>query len=139
MPFKVVEKKTRWGSNWALFKDLLMDCEISPEKCYKGLKFRREHPEFFPHYYKGHTVKAVPGTAGIMCFPTRADAERFRDDCRYRGRFIIIEVKGIGSPRKVDQVIEWCGSRPWNLLDPNPKLQPALYATIAFDAVKVLE
>ncbi|MCD6262320.1 MAG: hypothetical protein J7J52_04790 [Deltaproteobacteria bacterium] len=138
MPYKVVEKVTRWGTNWAIFKSLV-DRKAFPERYAKGLRFRKKHSEYFPHYHKGRIVKAAPKTVGIMCFPTKTDAERFKERCRCRDRLIIIKVEGIGSARKVGYIIEWCGSYPWSLLTSEPRLAPAPYATVAFPAVKVLE
>ncbi|MCD6262321.1 MAG: hypothetical protein J7J52_04795 [Deltaproteobacteria bacterium] len=54
MPFKVVEKRTRWGFTWSYFKNTYSN---NPEIYRRGLKFRKKHPEFFPHYYKRHIVK----------------------------------------------------------------------------------
>lgn len=134
MPFKVVEKQTRWGTNWTLFKSYYK----RTSKFSKVERFRKAHPEFFPHYYKGHVVKAAPHSLGIMCFSKRSDAERFEEiiSC---GRTIIIKVKGIGKPRYVSRVVADCGLDPRNLVSSFYLNGVAPKGTVAFPAVEVLE
>ena len=142
--YKVVEKGTRWGSNWMMFKDVLTDPEALPSSCEKGLKFQKEHPEFFPRYFKNTIVKAAPKSRGILCFETKQHAERFITYSDLKHRAIIVKVRGIGQARQIVSVIPNCGSFPWHLtLTTKMKLgfymMRAPKGTIAFNAVEVLE
>jgi len=139
MPFKIVEKKTRWCLNWAYFKNCSVGLDISPEEYREGLRFKKQHPEFFPHYFRGRVIKAAPGSLGIMCFPTRGRAEGYKNGFFCRKKLTVVEVEGIGSPKKVDQIIEYCGIYPWRLCISNSSTKPAPHGTVAFPAVKVLE
>ena len=67
MPYKIVEKGTRWGLNWLIFKHYRK--AQYPEIYARGVAFRKSHPEFFPRYFKDRVIHAVPGSLGIMCFP----------------------------------------------------------------------
>jgi len=138
VPYKVVEKETRWGLNWALFKKYLEDVG-TPEDYNKGLRFRRDHPEFFPRYIKGHVVKAVPRTPGILCFASKDAARRFWTYLRVKDRTTIIEVEGIGAGWGVSRLILGTGSHPWRLLDYAWWTEQVPYDTIGFAAVEVLE
>ena len=142
--YKVVEKQTRWGSNWMMFKDYLADKEISRlVLVYRiGLNFRKKNPEFFPRYFRGSVVKAAPKSKGILCFETKQHAENFISDFFLKHRATVVKVQGIGRARRIDSVIRGCGAVPWHLVT---KKGDALYmmpppkGTIAFNAVKVLE
>ncbi len=135
---KVVEKQTRWGSNWMLFKS---DCQDS-SLFSLGERFRKNHPEFFPRYFKGRIVKAAPNSIGILCFSSMTAARVFRDTHCHNMPAIIIKVRGIGAPRKVKKVGVGCGSSPWLLFDYKEEIfiggEPP-FGTIAFPAVEVLE
>jgi len=115
--YKVVERGTRWCSNWALFKQYLLD-DGTPEEYVRGVRFRKEHPELFPRYHKGSIVKAAIGSVGIMCFPSERHAESFKGYSRRLSHsLMIIRVEGIGKPRQPTSVIARCGKCPWNLAE----------------------
>ena len=142
MPYKVVEEMTRWGTNWAVFKQYILD-KGTHEEYLKGLKFRREHPEYFPKYLKDSIVKAAPQSLGIMCFSKKKHAEAFirRLQCE---DLIIIRVKGLGQKRSIFdyEVITGCGVRPWWLETKKGIWSYTVEAplgTISYPAVKVLE
>jgi len=93
LAYKVVEKKTRKGSNWLLAK-LEARRKIIPFP----LKIMQKHREFYPSYFGGRTIRAVPGSQGIFCFQKYEEAERFITyyDLQHRAR--IIRLRGIGEP-----------------------------------------
>ncbi len=135
--FKVVEKKTRWCSNWAYFKHYAKDTLPEVYKC--GLRYKKQHPKFFPRYLKGRMIEGAPGTVGIYVFPTRSSAERFKGRLPCEDQTKVIKVEGIGTSQKVESVIEACGTDPWYLTYKPWLTRPAPKDTIAFKAVKVLE
>ncbi len=132
--YKVVEKKTRWGSNWTIFKHSY----IRSVAAKNAVKFRKKHPEFFPHYYKGRVIKAAPDSPGIMCFETRRAAETFIFKTGIFSTAITIKVKGIGPPREVHSISPECGIYPWKIAEGIRSGRPPR-GTIGFQAVKVLE
>lgn len=138
MLYKVVERQTRWGTNWMVFKH---QHSKDKEIYLKGLKFRKEHPEFFPHYFRGKIIKAVPGSLGIMCFSRRDYAEQFMKSLCLGEMAIIVRVKPLGIGRSIDTVIPVCASCPWNLefQSSNYFAAPSPKGTVGFEAVKVLE
>lgn len=106
MPYKAVEKQTRHCSNWAIYKTLCRESRV--------LKYRRDHPEWFPRYLKGRTIKEAPGSVGILCFEHNIDALHFIRS--YDGiNWLIIQVKGIGKQRDLDCLISGCGCYPERL------------------------
>ena len=138
MSFKVVEKQTRWGSNWAIFKEFTKTHGFT--NIYKkGLEYKKKHPEFFPRYFRGKVVRGAPGTLGIMCFPTKAYAERFKRHMRCEDKVKIIKVRGIGKPRKVNLVVRACGNYPWRLTGDSGVIANAPKGTVAYETVEVLE
>ena len=141
MPYKVVEKRTRWCTNWAIFKYHMLE-DGTPEEYAKGLKFKKEHPEYFPRYLKDSIVEAAPGSLGIMCFPEKLYALWFMEGLRCRDRLTIIKVEGLGLARPVCKVIQSCGYRPWYLVTKARCWSFTIEApegTVAFSKVKVLE
>ena len=136
--YKVVEKRTRWGSNWMMFKNRYACGRISLEEFTRGLKFRKRHPEIFPHYYRGRIIKAAPCSLGILCFETKKDAENFILDADFGSSATIVAVRGIGFARAVKKVLACCGAYPWRL-ETGSFVTLAPKGTLAFDAIKVLE
>jgi len=134
MPYKIVEKGTRWGLNWLIFKYYRKTQR--PEIYVRGVAFRKSHPEFFPRYFKDRIIHAVPGSLGIMCFPFKEDAEQFKLLVPDTGK--IIKVEGIGKPRHVYEVLP-TELTPWNLTADCEIYGPAPEGTIGYSAVRVLE
>lgn len=66
--YKVVQKGTRFGSNWAIFSRKLKDKKEHQDEYNEGLRYRKEHPELFPRYFKGHIIEAPKYTIGLMMF-----------------------------------------------------------------------
>ena len=131
--YKVVEKKTRHCSNWALFK-------VQPGSRWNypvWQKFRRKHIGYFPRYLKGNIIKAVKGSLGILTFEWKWHAENFIAQ-NASANLIIIRVKGIGDYHKVTWLKGNCGGRPSNILYYDQEMS-APYGTCGFQAVEVLE
>ena len=139
--FKVVEKQTRWCSNWMIFKHSYQIGECTSSWFSAGVRFRKKHPEYFPRYLKGHIIYAAPNSAGIMCFLYKSQAEKFRKRHSCDGNAFIIKVRGIGTPRVVEEVVNGCGVCPWFLLDYGREcfLGVPPFGTRAFEAVEVLD
>jgi len=93
LAYKVVEKVTRKGSGWMLAKK-----EAQAYRVPFPLKIMEKHKKFYPTYYKGRTIKAVPGSEGIYCFQTDEDASYFVSYYGLEGQARIIRVEGIGEP-----------------------------------------
>ena len=138
--YKVVEKKTRNCSNIAM-------CKQSEVLYFTGYTIRellsnKKTKEFFPIYKKGKTIKAVKGSIGIMCFETIEAAKTFKKDAfKFPSAMTIIQVEGLGKPRKRLKIICSCGCNPTHLFDPQKeqlKADPPA-GTITFNSVKVLE
>jgi len=151
--YKVVEKGTRHCSNVLLFKT---GNAHDPERVRDFLRWRRKHPEFFPKYLKGTIVRAVRGSAGIMCFESVRHAEWFISEVyvprAVREHAKIIKVRGIGPSSTPTEVVSGCGMHPWRLVErytrlPSLQRQLSPYyschrsppGTIAFKVVEVLE
>lgn len=106
MAYKVVEKQTRHCSNWAIYKTHYQETRV--------LKYRREHPEWFPRYFKGRTVKEAPGSIGILCFEYKMEALCFAESYK-KIDWLIIQVEGIGEQRDWCLLISGCGCYPKRL------------------------
>jgi hypothetical protein len=137
--YKVVEKNTRWGSNWAMFKHSHM--KIMPGLHWKkALAFKKEYPKYFPRYFKNYIIKAVPNSPGILCFRYYRHAQLFI--CRYSWteiKIIIIKVEGFGIPKDNICVHASCGTDPRDLIAASDGIVSAPYGTIGFKKVRVLE
>jgi len=133
--FKVVEKGTRKGSNWIIYKRY-----NDPQNLPPLLK-----KNFFPSYHKEETIKAFPKSPGILCFMYKKDAETFiRDECLKNAK--IIKVRGIGEPNLKPLLIDSCGFKPhklggyyFNKINYIPRLLYTHLSIVAFPAVEVLE
>jgi len=134
--FKVIEKGTRKGSNWMMYK----------RRVDNHPKFsKRIKQNFFPSYYKGKTIKAFPESPGILCFQYKEDAKAFIRDAHLKNAKII-KVKGIGEANLRPLLIEGCGIAPYQLrryyFDNAQYPLRLLYShlsIVAFPAVEVLE
>ena len=133
MAYKVVEKQTRHCSNWAIYKTHYQETRV--------LKYRRDHPKWFPRYFKGRTIKEAPGSIGILCFEYKRDAASFAHS--YRGiDWIIISVKGIGEQlEQCSFLVSGCGCYPERLGQKALKIDtvPLPIGTVLYHEVLVLE
>ena len=131
--YKVVEKRTRHCSNWAIFK--------SNKQVWRHLewrKFRKKHIEYFPRYFKGTTVKAVKGSVGILTFSGLQSAKNFV--AMYPAADLkIIKVEGIGDYRSVLHLKGCCGDKPENLIYGNELEMIAPFGSLTFESVEVME
>lgn len=137
MPYKVVEKQTRHCSNWTLYK-------THPKQDNRAYKYRKNHPEWFPRYFKGRIVKEVPGSIGILCFEFKVNALNFiRSYSSSNINWLTIQVKGINKREKVQFLISGCGCFPMFLTlgnignQHNTTVPPQ--GTVAYREVLVLE
>ena len=96
--------------------------------CYACGDFRLE-------YLKGTTVKAIPGTLGIMVFDTYENADVF---ATYKHH--IVKVKPIGRGKKRPSICTWTGTIDLNYFyeDKNKGIHSPP-GTICYPAVEVLE
>jgi len=97
--YKVVEKCSRRGTNWACDGRTLKQLkeQLSAEQ-YQCLK------PYLLTYRQGATVQSAPGKNGMFCFDTYAHAEwylKHTDKC-YRPRFKIIAVELLGEIKKTN-------------------------------------
>lgn len=132
MPYKVVEKQTRHCSNWTLYKTYPQIAKVC--------KYRRDHPEWFPKYFKGRVIKEAPGSIGILCFKSKADAFRFIESYNYKHiTWLIVQVKGINKRNDVQSLICGCAARPTNLCLTQDRCASPPRGTVAYREVLVLE
>lgn len=132
MPYKAVEKQTRHCSNWTLYKTHLPTARVC--------KYRRDHPEWFPRYLKGRTIKEVPGSVGILCFELRIDAFHFiKNYKRTSIDWLIIQVRGINRREDIRSLIGGCGLYPTNLCLTQDEFASPPRGTVAYREVLVLE
>ena len=138
MPYKVVEKGTRFCSNWTMLK---AEWKRRNQKIPLDFrKFKKRYPQFFPRYLKGSSIKKAPRSVGILCFKSKRQAEKFCVGYYTLRNAIIIEVQGIGKGHEGVQLFRSCGSDPNNLkCYPKGNMMKPPYGTIAFPKVKVLE
>ena len=73
--YKVVDKKTRKGSNFVLIAHNFNDTPEETEK----LSNKKGHKQYFPYYLKGKRVYKARNSVGIICFTYKSDAENFRE------------------------------------------------------------
>ena len=134
--YKIVEKQTRWGMNWMLFK--YYNKTKYPSWFADGLRFKKYHPQYFPRYFKGRIIHAVSGSLGIMCFETKQDAKLC---LKWIDVGKVIKVRGIGEPTYVSEVFADTFIMPWNVINDEDfgPFDKAPKGTVAFPAVKVLE
>ena len=137
--YKVIDKKTRYGSNAGMY----LSCHSIRE--FKGLLNRNNLEKYFPKYEKGSIVRAAPNTIGILCFSSYWHSLNFLISIVHchedRGHFCIIKVKGIRRRKRKDpKIIKHCGSSPryLGISDHNGTTSPPT-GTVCFSAVKVLD
>ena len=133
--YKVVEKRSRRGTNWIL-SSKMEKLKLFNDESYKKLK------PYFPQYRKGRIVKAVPKSTGILCFKTENHAKNFiNGELRFnKQKAKIIKLRGIGNPKRRVVIMGHC-SNFLNLIGEGFRTikrdNPA--GTIAFNSVEVLQ
>ena len=135
--FKVVGKRTRWGSNITIYRNSYP----LNKRLIEARRLCIKYPNYFPKYSKGATVTGVADTPGIMCFEERKYAEDFLRTYLLHDTAKIIRVRGIGRPKYSFKIFFSCGDTPEYLwtLDESSKLGEAIPGTIAFESVKILD
>jgi len=152
--FKVVSRKTRRSSNFALFVNTIRrrlknnypcPTEFSRKEAHSKIiaanEFIKKHKDFFPRYTKGRIVKAAKFTDGIFTFQHRYNAENFiyrEIPCENRDALMIIRVEGIGMPIIYPKIALGVASHPWTLFDQEWH-DAAPEGSIGFPSVEVLE
>ena len=134
--YKVVEKRTRYGSNWSIYRAIFFmnRAETLPKP---------PDSPYFQTYKKGSTIKCVPGSVGIMVFESKRSAKYFASNGALNNdRVMIIKVLGVG--KMPHSLILWeCGSKPQQLLEEKGRMGHIYvdppYGTLFFKSVKVLE
>lgn len=101
--FKVVDERTRYGSNAGLF---LRNNDLDYfEKVVEEENLKR----YFPVYECGSRIRMAPGTVGILGFKDLKSAEGFRDNYMgLRKNAEIILISGIPYKERV-QLFTQCG------------------------------
>lgn len=99
--YKLVEKRTRWGSNVAAWKEkqrrVMSLKERDIEK--KLVELIKNYRTLFPKYRRGAIITARRNSPGIMTFRSRKDAEEFRryyDHHFPKSRVRTVKVEGFG-------------------------------------------
>lgn len=136
--YKVVEKNTRNCSNWTMFK-IQVKHGIYTNLWKKALKFKKDHPEYFPRYFKGRVIKRAPNSIGILCFKYKDDAISFQSRWRELEDSIIIKVKGNKMLKRKPMVVSGAGGDGILHLNNYSGKISSPEGTITFDSVEVLE
>lgn len=132
--YKVVEKKTRHGSNMTIY---LNSIPSTRRQLYKRIK--KIIPEYLrPRYLKGRIIKAHPDTVGIMCFKTVENANHFICNYGLQSTSRIVKARGILRETQNVKIIPQCGSEPEYLLIRIGITAPPV-GTIFCDEIEVLE
>jgi len=135
--FKVVDKRTRHGSNWTMFY------RQSEEKNVKGrlAKIKKKIPNIFPRYKKNRIINSLNESPGIYCFSSIYSAKAFIYTHALERYTKIIKVRGFKEKNPSNLAIYGCGFYIENLLDfKNKELKELSYSgVICFESVLVLE
>lgn len=106
--YKVVEKGTRNGTNWTLFKNSRNFSRLNRELY---MRFKRKHKEWFPRYKKGSIVEMAEGSVGILTFCDKYAACQFMWLEGLNSDTVkIIRVRGIGKMPTPSFIISGVGS-----------------------------
>lgn len=135
MAYKVVTERHRLGTNAAI---AMHNRRFKPEDFERPLVSM-----YFPKYTKGSLIKAVPGSPGICCFKTIAQANAFigNNEALCCQSMIVIKVKGIKTIKNPLLVSGMgCGPDRFLLrLTDKSYLSKLPKGIITFEKVKVLE
>lgn len=136
--YKVIDNETKYGSNASIFMRENTELEFR-ELLHESKALR----EYFPLYYTGKTIEAVPGSVGILCFWRYRDAVTFIRYAYFRADkyLTIIKVEGIGYPTEPVNLWARCGAYPWYLTNPDRNSYESMEApdgSVCFQKVRVL-
>jgi hypothetical protein len=132
--YKVVDKKSRYGSNAAIYMKINNLDQNQFKKQIEGWRISN----YFPKYKKDEIVKYVKRSPGIMCFENPNKAKQFIMKENIDDVTEIIKVKGIDmiydGNRRFD-IVRCVGSKPFDIYTmPNLSVR-----YITFKEVEVLE
>lgn len=133
--YKVVDKKTRHGSNFVVYlTELFQDRTFEEvEDTIKYLRLKR----YFPIYKKGKIVKAAPDSVGIFCFNDKDSAFDFMNNNEILEFCNIVSVRGIGKSLNVKYISSNCGSCLYYVK--SMRDVPPPIGTVFYNSVEVLE
>lgn len=127
--FKVVDKKTRFGSSAAML-----------DECVEF--YLEQYPELFPKYDKGSIIVKTPNSIGILVFLLQSDAILFFKQHFNVRNAEIIKVQGYCA-NPVDKLIRWDTfdevARFYTRPEISKRYAPAPLGTYGCDVVEVLE
>jgi hypothetical protein len=131
--YKVVEKKTRHGSNWMLIN-------LYGEKHRLTAKYKK----YFPKYNVGATVKSIPDSVGILCFKEKHNAMGFIGSYGLEEHAKVVRVDGEGKITSNPMIFGGCGTYPKTIVECfEDNADRARYfapcGSIGFEYVTVLE
>lgn len=140
--YKVVDRKSRRGVNWAYFtrsNSRLLSNNFSRRH---KRRIIQKLSEYFPVYKKGAVINKVPSSVGILCFRKKADAAGFVNfnglssppyDC------ILVKVQGEGITTPI-KIVMGANRNPTILTtDAIKEYRSPPTGTIAFEIITVLE
>jgi len=128
--YKVIHKKTRYGSNAAGY--IAEFGEHDFYNCVEALSLKK----FFPVYRKDTIVEQAPKSVGLMAFESFDKAKHFTQDYSITAKIVKVE----GTPkRKQPKVITQGCMNILALVYSKGNLTPAPTGTVFFTKLKVLE
>lgn len=119
--FKVVDKETRYGTNWSIYYDHLKmglnytqhpaDREHAEALLDNLTKLQDELQVYLPIYTVKAIIKMAPKSVGLMVFETNIAAKGFLNQLVHSITCIIINVEIIGKVLPQQQIFAGCGTR----------------------------
>ena len=117
--FKVVDKDTRYGTNWAIHHARLQrSLAVSQPATYQDLAlhaievmetFVKANQEFFPIYKKDAIIEMAPDTVGLMTFDCYQTARTFTGLHAFDVMILSVEIMGGLLPPNAE-ILTGCGS-----------------------------
>jgi hypothetical protein len=130
--YKVVHKKTRYGSNAAGY------IEDYGERSFHNTVEQLKLEKFFPVYKKDVVVKQAPKSVGLMAFESLDKARSFRRNYAFDAK--IIKVEGTRKRKQAPKIIPGCMCIKYLLKEVGKEhLTFTPEGTIFFAKLKVLE
>lgn len=132
--YKVVDKTTRRGSNFAIYTSV-----YGIEETKKAIT--KELSSYFPAYNKGDVVKCVEGSLGIFCFSNKKDALFFMKDHDIEDYCEIIEVKGFNLKTNTDEIRinVGCGCNFNRIIEEDGHKMRLYSGTLLFESIHIME
>lgn len=148
--FKVVDRETRHGTNWAIhYAHLRRSLEVTKTPLMRKMALRtveateifvKDNQELFPIYEKDAIIEMASNTVGLMTFGTYKDAHTFMDLHTFDVIILSIEIIGDLLPTNAEILIG-CGSDIRSLKDifsVEVERTPAPKGTLFCEKLKVL-